>query len=457
MTADSFEAEASSQGCESTRLVFVATAEDPRCGSSSHALDDVDEVRFRRGARAVERGRRVLTLSFPDPRMSSLHGSLHAQGGRWILDDATSKNGSIVDGGVARRSVLVDGSLLELGHSFFVFRKSTLAREPPPHLARDVDAEHLPRWPSGMATFSPALAREYDDLLRLAPSAVSIVVTGETGTGKELAARAIHARSNRSGSFVAINCGAVAPTLVESELFGHRRGAFSGASTDRRGLVRAADKGTLFLDEIGELPFAAQASLLRVLQEREVLPLGDDHPIAVDLRVVAATLRDLDRAIASGGFRADLYARLAAHVVCLPPLRQRREDFGLLLAALLPRTADLRFTPTAVRTLLRYEWPHNIRELEQCLSTASALARDGLVDRTHLPAAVRSRRSVSTEPPEIVLEPDDRELRARLLAMLGEHEGNVTAVAAALGKERQQVYKWLKRLAIEVSAFRRRT
>jgi transcriptional regulator of acetoin/glycerol metabolism len=439
----------------SMRLVFIANAEHPRTPSSSHALDDLDEVQFRRGERGVERHRRTLTLSFPDGRMSSAHGSLRRQGGRWILQDLRSKNGAIVDGAAARSAVLVDGSMVELGHSFFVFRQSTLERDLPSHLVGDVLAGQLPAWPTGMATFSPALASTYDDLIRLAPRPMSIVIGGETGTGKELVARAIHARSGRSGPFVAVNCGALAPMLIESELFGHRRGAFSGAGSDRRGLVRAADKGTLFLDEIGELPQTSQATLLRVLQEREVLPVGADRPVAVDLRVVAATLRDLEHSVASEAFRSDLYARLAGHVVALPALRERREDFGLLLGSLLPDAADLRFTPAALRALLRHDWPRNIRELEQALSTASALAPAGVIDRDQLPAGIRNRRDGHARDEATQLDDEDVALRNRLVALFATHNGNITAVAAALGKRRQQVYKWVKRLALDLSAYRR--
>jgi transcriptional regulator with GAF, ATPase, and Fis domain len=468
ITAEAFGAEAArGSGRLAARIVFVADADNLRTTTSSHSLDDLDEVRFGRGPRGAERERRTLTLRFPDGRMSSAHGSLQLRGGRWILEDLHSKNGAIVDGAVARSAVLADGSVFELGHSCFVFRQARLERELPPHLAGDVAADQLPEWPAGMATFSPGLAWVYDDLLRLAARPVSIVIGGETGTGKELVARAVHARSGRTGAFVAVNCGALAPTLIESELFGHRRGAFSGAVADRRGLVRAADKGTLFLDEIGELPLAAQATLLRVLQEREVLPVGEDRAVAVDLRVVAATLRDLDQRIAAGGFRDDLYARLAGHVVALPALRERREDFGLLLAALLPRTADVRFTPVALRALLRHDWPRNIRELEQCLSAASALAPGGVIDRDHLPPGIRNPRAAEASPEvgeireirevgEVAeLDDDDRVLRDRLVALFAAHDGNVAAVAAALGKQRQQVYKWIKRLAIDLSAYRR--
>jgi transcriptional regulator with PAS, ATPase and Fis domain len=180
-------------------------------------------------------------------------------------------------------------------------------------------------------------------VLRIAPSSVPLLVRGETGTGKELMARAIHEASERRGAFVPVNCGALPRDLLESELFGHRRGAFTGASGDRSGLVRRAHRGTLFLDEIAELPPDSQVALLRVLQEGEVRPVGACEEITVDVRIVAATHQDLRERIASGRFREDLYARIAGFEITMPPLRERREDLGMLIATLLvpsPRDRD---------------------------------------------------------------------------------------------------------------------
>src|SRR5207302_794639 len=204
-----------------------------------------------------------------------------------------------------QRADVRDGSLVELGCTAFVVRSF------PPGPSLDVSAQELAAALPGVRTFSTTFERELGNLARLATTPQSIVLHGETGTGKEVIARAIHAASRRPGAFVAVNCGALAPNLVESELFGHKKGAFSGATEDHNGLVRAADKGTLLLDEIGDLPVPTQAALLRVLQQREVLPLGTTKPMPVDLRVVAASHRDLEAEVGAGRFREDLWSRLA--------------------------------------------------------------------------------------------------------------------------------------------------
>jgi len=439
------------------RLVFLASADDLAMPSSSHVLEGLDEVRFVRGPRDAKRTERSLVLAFPDRRMSSVNGALVRHGDRWVLDDPTSKNGAVIDGVITRRGGLHDGAIIELGHSFFVFRQQKLMAIPP-HLEGDVD--RLPPSPPGLATFAPRLAAQLVALPKLASSSVPILVRGETGTGKELVARAIHALAQRPGPFVAVNCGALPSTLIGSELFGHRRGAFSGAHADRKGLVRSADGGTLFLDEVAELDLPAQAALLRVLQEREVQVVGEDRPVKVDLRVVAATHRDLGAAVAEGKFRLDLYARIAGHELAIPPLRERREDLGLLLRDLLARHADrpLGITVAALRALALYDWPRNVRELEQTIATAAKLA-DHTIDHAHLPVSVRSFvRTAAVAPPPAAEhrsagKGDDR-LRAQIIAALTEHGGNIVAVAKALGKRRTTIYKWVKRLAIDLDAFR---
>jgi DNA-binding NtrC family response regulator len=467
LTRDSEELDGNAAGRRlHSCVIFIGHLDRPDEVPSAHALDDLDEVRFHRGARRVERRGGVLELAFPDERMSNPHGRWVLRGAQWIAEDLGSKNGTIVDGGLAASAALHDGAVVELGHSFFLFRRS-FVEAIPPHLAADVDANHLPAWPPGLRTFAPDLARAFEGLVRIAGSSESVLLVGETGTGKEIAARAVHELSARRGDLVAVNCGALPATLVEAELFGHRRNAFTGATTTRLGLVRSADRGTLFLDEIGELAPTAQAALLRVLQEREVLPLGEDRPVAVDLRLIAATLRDLEADMHGNRFRRDLYARLAGHVVSLPALRDRREDLGLLISKMRAEHRPVRLAPAALRALLRHDWPYNIRELEQALSTAISLAPGDTVKLEHLPAAVRGGRTRAvTEPPPrpppapaperaLALDDEDRALRARLLELISRHEGNVSAVAEATGKKRSQIYKWVKRLGIDLAAFRR--
>ena len=456
-----------------TRLVFLADAEAPWTPSSSHTLDELDEVRFRNGTRAVERRGSRLVLAFADPRISRSHGRLTRTDAGWLLQDEESTNGCVVDGVKTRQTLLADGALLQLGRSMFRFCRSKVAAVPT-HLAADVDVDGLPAWPLGMATFAPGLAQAFEALIRLAGTPTSLLLVGETGTGKELIARAMHEASRRSGNLVAVNCGALSPMLLGSELFGHRRGAFTSAEQDRRGMVRSADQGTLFLDEIGELPLEMQAALLRVLQEREVTPLGSDRPIAVEFRLITATLRDLLGATQDGRFRADLYARIAGHVTVLPPLRERREDLGLLVRHMLKQHAPdraVRFAPAVWRALVRHEWLHNIRELDSAISTALRLATGERIELMHLPAALQrlatgdgtgAGAAATTGAParanghDRALNEADIATRALLIEQLIAHEGKVAAVAAALGKQRAQIYKWVERFGIDLAAFRRR-
>jgi len=243
---------------------------------------------------------------------------------------------------------------------------------------------------------------------------------------------------------------------VESELFGHRKGSFSGASQNRVGLVQASDGGTLFLDEIADLSLASQAALLRVLQEREVLPIGALRPEKVDLRVVAASHQPLVRLVRDGDFREDLLARLTGVVLEIPPLRERMEDVPLLTASLLRSMAGEerlpKLSPEAALALLEYSWPLNVRELEQALRGGLALCGPHPIGLDHLPEAVRRRGAIVDEP----LEGDDLERRDRLVQLLREYRGNLSAVARSLGKGRTQISRWMLTYGLSRSAFRGR-
>jgi transcriptional regulator with GAF, ATPase, and Fis domain len=395
-----------------------------------------------------------------DPWMSSTHAKLFFAAGQWNVQDAKSRNGTVLNGKPISAAALADGDLLEAGHTFFFFRFDE----------ESVDETAGEGAAPGLSTLLPSLQAELAHVPGLARSTVSVVIQAESGTGKELLARAIHALSERTGAFVPVNCGAIPENLVETELFGYRKGAFSGANEDRPGLVRSADKGTLFLDEIGDLPPASQAAFLRVLQEREVVPVGATRAVPVDLRVIAASHRDLEALADKGAFRGDLLARISGYTLELPPLRDRRCDLGLLIAALLrriaPRDAEkVTFGTHAARACFRYTWPRNIRELEKTLERAFVLAKGGAIDVAHLPDAVRGALTMPPPAPPVPVEEDedeadelgggtplsdaDRERRARLVQLLKDYSGNVSAVARVMGKGRTQIQRWIKRYAID--------
>ena len=240
---------------------------------------------------------------------------------------------------------------------------------------------------------SPALFLALDTVRRAAPTDFSILITGESGTGKELIARALHDSGPRRGRpFVPVNCGAIPDTLIDSELFGHSRGAFTGADSARPGMIVEADRGTLFLDEIGDMPLAVQGRLLRVLQEGEVRPVGGEHVRKVDVRIVAATNVDLQRAVEEKRFREDLFYRLNVVTLPVPPLRARREDLPMLAAFFLRkhgRQPTPRLGARALERLLDYGWPGNVREFENAILHALALGRGDLLDTDVLPPRIR--------------------------------------------------------------------
>ncbi|MGH0032817.1 MAG: sigma-54 interaction domain-containing protein [Myxococcota bacterium] len=297
--------------------------------------------------------------------------------------------------------------------------------------------------------------------VRAARSDASVLISGETGTGKELVARAIHAQSARRGPFVAVNCAAFPDTLLESELLGHERGAFSGADRDRRGLVEESSGGTLFLDEVAETSPAFQAKLLRVLQERMVRPLGANRERAVDLRVVSATHRRLDRAVAQGRFREDLFYRLAVFPLTVPPLRERGDDLLPLVRHFIhrhsrPGAPHSDLAPDAVPLLRAHRWPGNVRELENEVQRALALADPGEPLRPeHFSERLRAalaplREALPDELPDEPLRATVARLEAHLIRRaLARHDGRRSETARQLGLTREGLYKKMKRLGVE--------
>jgi two-component system, NtrC family, response regulator AtoC len=306
----------------------------------------------------------------------------------------------------------------------------------------------------GMIGTSEPMRKVYDLLDRVAETDATVLITGESGTGKELVARALAARSRRRGGpFVAINCAAVPEALLESELFGHDKGAFTDAKAARKGLFVQASGGVLFLDEIAEMPLSLQPKLLRALQERKVRPLGGDLELAFDARLVAATNRDLDAAVEEGRFREDLFYRINVITVPLPPLRARGTDVLLLAQHYLQHFAAAfaknvtTLSPGAAEKLASYAWPGNVRELQNCIERAVALARFAEIVVEDLPEKIRSYRRThvvvaSDDPSELVpLEEVERRYILRALESLG---GNRTLTARVLGLDRKTLYRKLR-------------
>ena len=291
------------------------------------------------------------------------------------------------------------------------------------------------------------MERVLDLARRVAQVDTTVLITGESGVGKERVARLIHDESTRTaGPFVAINCGAIPETLLETELFGHARGSFTGATQDRPGLFEAANSGTLLLDEIGEVPPAMQVKLLRVLQEREVRRVGENKARAVNVRVLAATNRDLVEEIRAARFRQDLYYRLRVVELHVPPLRERRDDILPLARTFVAASAErmgrkpLSLSPAAAQQLLRHDWPGNVRELENAIERAAVLATSQRIEVEDLPDDVRAVPATATGNPCSLADVE----RRHILAVLQASDGNRTKAAATLGIGAATLYRKLK-------------
>jgi transcriptional regulator with PAS, ATPase and Fis domain len=359
---------------------------------------------------------------------------------RWVPEanrhavcDLRSTNGTFLNGTRVDRGFLTGGDVIRVGNTLLVYSSC-----PPERATAD--------------EFFVGCAKVTRDaiasLQQVAPTDLKVLLTGETGTGKELAAQAIHAHSGRSGEFVPVNCGAFPATLIESELFGYVRGAFSGADRNKEGLFVSAHRGTLFLDEIGEFPLELQPRLLRVLQDQEVRPVGATHARRVDVRVVSATNRDIQAMVDGERFRRDLLARLNEWPVHLPPLRERREDIGLLVQHFMHQrdatALATDFHPDLLEHMLLAPWPANVRELSAAVARLSVVlgAKPGIDELL--------KHAFGNAPPRLpeardVPPPPDADELALTLAL---YEGNISGVARYYGKERQQVYRWLDRFGL---------
>jgi transcriptional regulator with PAS, ATPase and Fis domain len=378
---------------------------------------------------------------------------------------------------LASREALAPSDTVAICHAYRHAALKTPEERSRPHVVA------LRRDAGGGAGFTGIIGStpEMLQVLRLMQSAaaspIAVLIDGETGTGKELVARGIHGTSGRAeGPFIAVNCAALPEALLESELFGHRKGAFTGAAADRGGLFEAADGGTIFLDEIGEMPAAMQARLLRVVQEGEVTPVGDTRPRTVDVRIISATNRDLTAEMDRGAFRRDLYYRLAAFPIHLPPLHERGDDVVLLVDRFLGVAAERHrkriagIEPVALAALARFAWPGNVRELQNEIDRAVAIARDGAtIGMSHLsakltavPRAAKAAEMVGEahptgNPQSAIRYPQSsgslREVRAAFEAqyitdMLRRLGGNITRAAKELGLSRPVLHQKIKQYGI---------
>ncbi len=403
------------------------------------------------GRQIVERG-----VQLRDPRASRRHAILHPTRGPGVMLEDVSSNGTFVNGDRVRGTVpLEDGDLIRIGDSFLIVRWS------PAELG---DAE-VPE----IEGRHPAMRALRRTIFSVAPTDAKVLVVGESGTGKELVARAIHERSGRPGPFIAVNCGAIPESLAESQLFGHVAGAFTGAQGSHVGFVRAADGGTLFLDEIGELSLVLQPKLLRALEERAVVPVGRTEPTSVDVRLVAATNRDLLHEVDAGRFRGDLYARVAGYVIHTLPLRDRREDILPLLMRFLGTDAP-RPAPDLAGALLLHAFRFNVRELKE-IATQLRIDGAGLRELPH--SLVERRLGASASQPMSGVRPvlEREQGRERLPppppkpkepapskeivdALMHEYGANISQVARALGRSRRQVYRYLELWGLSIDDYK---
>jgi DNA-binding NtrC family response regulator len=451
------ESSSSSEGCTTTvQDGGTAPKEEPRRAlvlvfGRVHGAERCFEV----GTEPVHLGREPshgVHLRLEDSRASRSHAEIiwsDVRREHWIRD-RDSSNGVYVNGVRVRQRVLELGDVVRVGSTVFRYGAAPVDTGP----SRPIEAPFV--------GVSRSLRTSLDRAERVAALDAPVLILGPTGAGKELVAQHIHRGSGRKGPMVAVNCAALPSHLAESELFGHDKGAFSGADSSRPGLFCAAQGGTLFLDEVGELPGDIQAKLLRALDTRSIRPVGTAAETRVDVRVVAATNRDLAEEVRAGGFRADLFARLGELVVRLDPLRDRPEDLEPLWRHFMAQLGDGRAVEpngAAFEAMALHAWPLNVREVRQLVRAALLLKPDGgELDVEDLPAPMQPSRSAvpdrSDRAPVPPLEegevPDARQLRH----LVEEFGGNVKEVAAFLGKDRKQIYRWLRRHHIDPQAYR---
>jgi DNA-binding NtrC family response regulator len=403
------------------------------------------------------------------PTISRMHMRIARTEDGFLVRDIGGRNGVLVRGRRVTETFLSHGDEIRVGDVLLKFVAHGASAFAPYRIDGAVAAAGRRVSIEG-AVGGMQLARTSTEIANIGPTELPVLVLGETGTGKELVAHALHAASARPGPFRALNCAAIPQALFESELFGFKKGSFSGATRDHAGIIRAAHGGTLLLDEIGDMPLEAQAKLLRTLETREVVPVGGVTGERVDVRIVSATHRDVRSRVDAGTFRGDLYARLNGYTLSLRPLRERKEDLYLLVRHFLAdagegsRAVTFRF----MVTICQHDWPYNVRELASAVKRAVSVSEGGALDAMDLPEAVTASMNdygaaLVEEAPRPSVPPSSRDASrprfqrpspAELEALLREHGGNVAAVARVLGKDRAQIHRWMQMFGIDPDAHR---
>ena len=397
------------------------------------------------------RGEVVFELPFADPAMAPRHAEIVRQGGHAVVHDLGSAGGTRLNGApLLAPQILVEGDVLRLGDTLLIYARCNVAAPAGRAVADTATVEAL------LVGTTPSIEAVRRSVEAVAPHPRTVVVAGESGTGKEIVARLLHRRSGRAGQFVAVNCGGFTDGLLASELFGHVRGAFTGAVTEQQGLFRTARGGTLFLDEAGDIPLALQPTLLRVLETWEVRPVGSPRSIPVDVRVVAASNRELVSLVQRGLFRADLYARLAQWIIRIPPLRDRRADIPAIARALLERfeAGGRELTPDLEEALLVHHWPLNVRGLSNVLSIAAIATppEQPLGLGPEVLEALQDNQMDQGLPPPEAKRPDlDRAGLEELLRRFG---GRVAEAARHAGISRPKLYRLLWSADLDPAQFR---
>jgi len=454
-------------------------------GRLSVTISNGMTVEVRLGQKEVKIGRgHEADLQLPDPSVSRLHAKVFRVGRQYFLADLRSRNGTHADGKRITQLALEDGRMFQVGPFRIHFHLSvsgfSAGEEPtvPPGttsaLADVVDAEpvRVPKRtgastvtveaPFGLIGGSAHVRKLVATIRRVAASDVPILIEGETGSGKELVARGIHdASSRRERPFIVVNCGAISPELIESELFGHEKGAFTGATAQRKGAFELANNGTIFLDEIGELPLSLQPKLLRVLEQKEVKRVGGNDLFLADVRVLAATNRKLREEIARKAFREDLYFRIGAITISIPPLRDRREDVAPIALHFLSGMGNSisgqvpGLSPAALDSLISHDWPGNVRELRNAIQRAVVMAEGGeLAGQDFSFLRQPAKEGAETENPSGLSRWEQAE-RTNILGELARQMGNKTKTARELGIAKSTLFEKLKKYGIRTAEFDR--